>query len=332
MLLEIENLSIDFETSKGMLQAVRQISFQLEAGETLGIVGESGCGKSVTNLALMNLLPNNALLQASKMHFSGKDLLSLPEREWQNLRGGDMAMIFQDPMTALNPSYNVGFQIEETLKAHHPHMTKEERRERIFKLLGQVGIPAASERMHAYPHELSGGMGQRIMIAMALAGTPKLLIADEPTTALDVTIQDQILKLLKDIQAENQMGLIFITHDLEIVAHIADTIQVMYSGEIVERGTPQQIIHSPQHPYSEGLLNSLPGYKDVAFRQKLSSIPGLVPRLNQRPSGCQFAPRCSHAQAECHKAPPALMNFNGRLVRCPFPSDQRKSETKKERP
>ena len=328
MLLEIENLSIDFETSKGILQAVRQVSFQLGPGETLGIVGESGCGKSVTNLAMMNLLPNNARLKASKMHFSGKDLLSLTEKEWQDLRGGDIAMIFQDPMTALNPSYNVGFQIDETLRAHHPAMTKIERRERILHLLEEVGIPAPAERIKAYPHELSGGMGQRVMIAMALAGVPKLLIADEPTTALDVTIQDQILKLLKKIQAENQMGLIFITHDLEVVADIADHIQVMYSGEIVERGTPEQIIYSPQHPYSEGLLNSLPGRKDTKFRQKLHSIPGLVPRLNQRPPGCQFAPRCSYAQEECHRIPPALMNFNSRLVRCPFPSDQRQNQTK----
>ncbi len=319
MLLEIKNLSIDFETSQGLLKAVRQLSFQLEQGETLGVVGESGCGKSITNLALMGLLPPTAQLCADKMQFAGNDLLSLREKDWQRLRGKDIAMIFQDPMSALNPCFSIGFQIEETLKIHHPEMTKKKRRARVLELLESVGIPDPQERTKAYAHELSGGMSQRVMIAMAIASNPKLLIADEPTTALDVTIQDQILTLLKDIQKENHMGLIFVTHDLGVVTRIADQIQVMYAGEIVEKGAAQKLINSPQHPYTEGLLNSLPSRQATSFRQKLPSIPGLVPNLTHRPSGCQFSPRCSYSQEECLHRTPMLVSYDDRLVRCPFP-------------
>jgi len=306
MLLEIDNLNLKFKTSKGVIHAIRDLSFNLNEGETLGIVGESGCGKSITNLAIMGLLPDTAILSADKLEFKGQDLLSLKERQWQKLRGGDIAMIFQDPMTALNPCFTVGYQIEETLSLHRKDLSKIERKEFAIDLLDQVGIPAPKERSLSYAHELSGGMSQRVMIAQAIACNPKLLIADEPTTALDVTIQDQILKLLKSIQEKNKMAMILVTHDLGVVAENADRIQVMYAGEVIETGSASKVINHAQHPYTQGLLNSLPGKNDGGFRTPLPSIAGMVPDLRARPTGCQFNPRCPFVQDDCKSAMPHL--------------------------
>lgn len=308
MLLEIDNLNLKFKTSKGIIHAIRDLSFNLNEGETLGIVGESGCGKSITNLAIMGLLPDTAILSADKLDFKGQDLLTLKERQWQKLRGGDIAMIFQDPMTALNPCFTVGYQIEETLSLHRKDLTKVERKEFAIDLLDQVGIPAPNERSKSYAHELSGGMSQRVMIAQAIACNPKLLIADEPTTALDVTIQDQILKLLKTIQKKNKMAMILVTHDLGVVAENADRIQVMYAGEVIETGRASEVINNSHHPYTQGLLNSLPGKSDGGFRTPLPSISGMVPDLRARPEGCQFNPRCPYVQEDCKEAMPHLSN------------------------
>lgn len=321
MLLDVQNLNLKFHTSKGILHAIRDLSFNIKQGETLGIVGESGCGKSITNLALMGLLPDTAELTADKLEFEGKKLLSLKEKEWQKIRGADIAMIFQDPMTALNPSFTVGYQIEETLELHRKDLTKAQRKEFVFELLDQVGIPAPRERAKSYAHELSGGMSQRVMIAQAIACNPKLLVADEPTTALDVTIQDQILKLLKDIQAKNNMAMILVTHDLGVVAENADRIQVMYAGEVIETGTSNEVIHSPKHPYTKGLLESLPGNGDTSFRSPLSSIAGMVPDLRQRPDGCQFNPRCFKASDDCRISRP-ILNKEDHKVSCFFPMDE----------
>lgn len=317
MLLEVENLNIHFESKKGSLEAVRNISFSLNRGETLGVVGESGCGKSITNLALMGLLPDTGKVTANKIEFEGKDLLKTKERDWQKIRGKEISMIFQDPMSALNPSFTVGYQLEETLILHEPELNKEQRKERCLELLKQVGIPAPEKRLTSYAHELSGGMSQRVMIAMAIACRPKLLIADEPTTALDVTIQDQILRLLKELQKEYNMAMIFVTHDLGVVAKVSDKIQVMYAGEIVERATVNDLLKLQKHPYTKGLLNSLPGQKGLKFRSALPSIQGMVPALNQRPNGCQFGPRCSFKQADCEINP--KLSEGGHAYRCHFP-------------
>tara|TARA_R110002072_G_scaffold534_8_gene4253 strand:- start:5588 stop:6568 length:981 start_codon:yes stop_codon:yes gene_type:complete len=319
MILKVENLNISFETSKGILGAIRNLSFELELGETLGVVGESGCGKSITNLALMGLLPDTAIVKADKIDFEGKDLTMMNEKKWQDIRGSEIAMIFQDPMSALNPSFTVGFQIDETLKVHFPNMNKQQRYARSIELLNQVGIPAPEERIKSYAHELSGGMSQRVMIAMAIACDPKLLIADEPTTALDVTIQDQILKLLKDIQKEKNMAMILVTHDLGVVAQNSDRIQVMYAGEVIETGTAKQVIHEPQHPYTQGLIASLPGKSKTSFRQPLPSIEGMVPDLTRRPSGCQFHPRCKYSQEDCINNHPLIEKVKNHNVRCHFP-------------
>ncbi|OUR96670.1 peptide ABC transporter ATP-binding protein [Halobacteriovorax marinus] len=308
MLLEIDKLNLKFKTSKGIIHAIRDLSFNISPGETLGIVGESGCGKSITNLAIMGLLPDTAILEAETLKFEGRDLLSLKEKEWQKLRGGDIAMIFQDPMTALNPCFTVGYQIEETLALHRKDLTKSQRTEFAIDLLDQVGIPAPKERSLSYAHELSGGMSQRVMIAQAIACNPKLLIADEPTTALDVTIQDQILKLLKTIQEKNKMAMILVTHDLGVVAENADRIQVMYAGEVIETGPSKEIINHAHHPYTQGLLNSLPGKSNAGFRTPLPSIAGMVPDLRARPHGCQFNPRCLYVEDDCKERMPHLSN------------------------
>jgi len=320
MLLKVEDLSIAFQTKKGLLEAVRDISFELSLGQTLGVVGESGCGKSITNLALMGLLPDTAQVSAKNVNFDGLNLFDLKESQWQKIRGKEISMIFQDPMSALNPSFKVGFQIEESLKIHEPTFTSMERKKRVISLLGQVGIPAPEERINSYAHELSGGMSQRVMIAMAIACKPKLLIADEPTTALDVTIQKQILQLLKDLQEQYEMAMIFVTHDLGVVANIADHIQVMYAGEIVESGAKNRIIHHAHHPYTSGLLSSLPG-SQTPFRGKLPSIAGIVPDLFSRPEGCQFAPRCDYKSEKCQAHPPLETREVSR-IRCFHPINE----------
>lgn len=319
-LLDIKNLSIAFKTSFGQIEAVRSISFQLQQGETLGIVGESGCGKSLTNLALMGLLPSNAIVTADKMEFMGEDLKKKTPSQMQKMRGKKMAMVFQDPMSALNPCYTVAFLLEESLKAH-TSLDKTQRQKRCLELLDQVGIAAAKERLKCYPHELSGGMAQRVMMAMALACSPHLLIADEPTTALDVTIQDQILRLLFDLQKQHNMAMILVTHDLGVVAQNANRLQVMYAGEIVETGITDSVIAHPLHPYTRGLLDCLPSHQGHAFRSPLPSIPGLVPSLRARPQGCQFHPRCLKAEQRCQKELPLLETKNNgeQFVSCFYP-------------
>jgi dipeptide transport system ATP-binding protein len=320
-LLQIENLTVEFETLRGQLRAIDGVSFDIRPGETVSLVGESGCGKSITSLAVMGLLPANGRVATGRIPYEGRDLLTMSERERLKLRGGDIAMIFQDPMTSLNPSFTVGFQLMETLRAHAragaPTDTKS-LREQCVKLLQKVGIPEPTHRLDAYPHQLSGGMSQRVMIAMAIACEPKVLIADEPTTALDVTIQAQVLELLKSIQRESGMAIILITHDLGVVAEMADRVNVMYAGQIVESGETGQVIDQPRHPYTRGLLDSLPAShrSNGEYRTPLSSIPGLVPDLLRRPSGCQLNPRCSFAEARCRESTPALERIDSRLVRC----------------
>lgn len=297
-ILDVDGLTVDIPVAAGMLHAVRDVSFTVRRGETLCIVGESGCGKSLTSLAIMGLLPRKAIRTARKLSFEGVALDGLSERRMGDLRGNRMAMIFQEPMTSLNPSYTIGNQLEEMLKRHRKASTREARERAIF-LLEKVGITSAASRLSQYPHQLSGGLRQRVMIAMTLMCDPDLLMADEPTTALDVTIQAQILLLLADLQREFNMGLILITHDLGIVARVADRVAVMYAGQIVESGTVKQIFENPTHPYTQGLLECIPIPGKTPPGAHLGSIPGIVPALVGEQRGCGFAERCGYAETEC---------------------------------
>lgn len=299
-LLEIDDLNIFFHSDKNPkpIHAVRDLSFKLKQGEMLGVVGESGSGKSITNLALMGILGENSIVKAKRCLFNNHDLLSLKEKEWEKIRGAEIAMIFQDPMTALNPFLTVEYQIVETI-LKHLNISKIEAKNLAIELLLQVGITSPKERLKSYPFELSGGMAQRVMIAMAISTSPKLLIADEPTTALDVTIQKQILMLIKSLQEKNNMSVILVTHDLGVVSEFSERIQVMYAGELVETGNTSDIIHNPRHPYTFGLLNSRPGATVIAPKTHLSSISGIVPLFHQRPEGCQFNPRCEFIKEDC---------------------------------
>ena len=295
-LLEIENLTVTFKTSSGPFKAVDGVSLSCDKGEILSVVGESGSGKSVAMLALMGLLPWTATVTADAMRFDGRDMLKLSSRERRKIVGRDISMIFQEPMSSLNPCFTVGFQIGEMLRLHMG-MNRAERTVRSIELLRLVGIPAPEDRLSQFPHQLSGGMSQRVMIAMALACNPRLLIADEPTTALDVTIQAQILDLLVSLQKEKGMGLILITHDMGVVAETAERVQVQYAGQKVEEQPVKGLFADPHHPYTAALLSALP---DRAPRQgKLPSIPGVVPGQNDRPSGCLFSPRCRFATERC---------------------------------
>lgn len=315
-LLEVKGLNIFFKSDKNPepIHAVRDLSFSLKQGEMLGVVGESGSGKSITNLALLGILGDNAIVKANKLHFNNRDLLNLRESEWQRVRGGEISMIFQDPMTALNPFLTVEFQLMETILAHKK-ISKKEAKELAIDLLAQVGITSPADRLKAYPFELSGGMAQRVMIAMAISTGPKLLIADEPTTALDVTIQKQILTLIKSLQEKNNMSVILVTHDLGVVSEFSERVQVMYAGELVETANTSDLIKHPNHPYSYGLLSSRPGAVERAAKSTLPSIPGIVPAFHQRPTGCQFNPRCPHVQNDCTTHPIALANG----IRCLHP-------------
>lgn len=289
-LLEVKDLCVSFYTHAGEVQAVRGVSFDLKKGETLAIVGESGSGKSVTSKALMGLIPNPpGKIKSGEILFDGKDLAKLSEKEMQNIRGKEISMIFQDPMTSLNPTLTIGYQIMEGLLKHQK-MSKTEAKKIALELINLVGIPKAEERFKQYPHQFSGGMRQRVVIAMALACNPKLLIADEPTTALDVTIQAQILELMKDIQRKTDSAIIFITHDLGVVANVADKVAVMYAGRVVEFGTVDDVFYNPQHPYTWGLLASMPDL-DNEQGQELVAIPGTPPDLLNPPKGDAFAPR-----------------------------------------
>ena len=298
-LLDVQELSVAFDTDEGVVEVVDSVKLQLDRGETLGIVGESGCGKSVTALALMGLLPQPAgTITNGKILLDEQDLLTLPQPERRGVRGRRIAMIFQEPMTALNPVQRVGNQLMESVRLHRPEVDKDGAILECVKILEQVGIPEPRQRLLEYPHQLSGGMRQRVMIAMALIHVPDILIADEPTTALDVTIQAQILELIAELQEANGMSVIFITHDLAVISEIADRVCVMYAGRIVEEAEVVDLFASPLHPYTRGLLNSIPKLEGIPKTQ-LATIPGLVPSFREMPSGCRFRNRCPHAQALC---------------------------------
>ena len=303
-LLEVKNLTVSFDTSVGVFNAVKGIDLYVDAREVLAIVGESGSGKSVAMLAVMGLLPPTATVTADKMEFDGKNLLAMSAADRRKIIGKDVAMIFQEPMTSLNPCFTVGFQIEEVLR-FHLGMDRQRRRARAVELLDQVGIPNPAERLKSYPPQMSGGQNQRVMIAMALAGEPELLVADEPTTALDVTIQAQILDLLGTIRRDTSMGLVLISHDLGVVSETCSRIAVMYAGRIVEQAESAAIFANPSHPYTRGLLGAMPPISGP--RQKLVSIPGSVPEASRMPQGCAFAPRCSEAIADCTRVDPAAV-------------------------
>jgi dipeptide transport system ATP-binding protein len=299
-LLEISNLSVEFETRGGMFRAVDSVSLSVDAREIVAIVGESGSGKSVAMLAVMGLLPPTAHVTADRLKFDGADLLTISPQQRRKLVGKQMAMIFQEPMTSLNPCFTVGFQIGETLSTHLG-LGRSQRKARTIELLDQVGIPEPAKRLNAFPHQLSGGMSQRVMIAMAIACNPKLLIADEPTTALDVTIQAQILDLLTRLGRETGMGLVLITHDMGVVAETSERVIVQYAGQQVEEATTLDLFDDPHHPYTSALLAALP---ERATEERLPSIPGMVPGQWDRPKGCLFAPRCAHAFDLCRTTKP----------------------------
>ena len=303
-LLSVEDLDVRFWTDRGTVHAVNGISFEIAAGETLGIVGESGCGKSVTALATLGLLPRAGRATGGTAHFDGSDLLTMSDRELRDVRGKEIAMIFQDPMTSLNPVLTIGRQIRETLEAHFG-MARKDADKRVAELLDQVGIPSAKTHLRDYPHQFSGGMRQRVMIAMALACEPKLLIADEPTTALDVTIQAQILDLLRELVVEHDTALIMITHDLGVVAGICERVNVMYAGTFVETGDAGQIFARPRHPYTLGLLQSVPRL-DLGRRQALQPIHGQPRNMLSPPVSCPFAPRCRYRVEQCLDELPEL--------------------------
>ena len=311
-LLEIENLTVDF----GAFRAVDGVTLTVEQGDVLGVVGESGSGKSVTMLALMGLVGFPGVVTADRLRFDGQDLLSLDAGGRRRITGKDVAMIFQEPMTSLNPCFTVGFQITEALKVHEGG-SRRERRARAVELLGQVGIPAPETRLSAFPHQMSGGMNQRVMIAMAIACNPKLLIADEPTTALDVTIQAQILDLLLELQRERGMALILITHDMGVIAETAQRVNVMYAGQLVEQRGVDALFSRPRHPYTVALLEALP--ERSADLPRLPTIPGVVPGPYDRPTGCLFNPRCRSVEDHCRTAVPELEDDPGGQVRCYHP-------------
>ncbi len=313
-LLDVRGLKTYFKTYDGIVKAVDGVDFRVRPGKTLGIVGESGCGKSVTSLSVMRLIDKPGWIEAGEIWFDGRDLLELSEEEMRHVRGNQISMIFQEPMTSLNPVYTIGNQVGEVLKLHKKLKGKEVR-DRTVEMLRKVGIPAAERRLSDYPHNLSGGMRQRVMIAMALATDPKLLIADEPTTALDVTIQAQILDLMRGLSREFNTAVMLITHDLGVVAEMADEVTVMYTGGVVEYGTVYQVLKEAKHPYTQGLLNSIPGTEMKGKR--LNVIKGAVPNPLNLPKGCTFAPRCPHVMDICWRQRPKLLDIGkGHLVHC----------------
>ncbi len=316
-LLEVNSLQTEFKTPGGLVRAVRGISFQVERGETVGVVGESGSGKSVTALSLMRLIPTPpGCIKADSILLEGRDLLSLSSREMQRVRGSQIAMVFQDPFTSLNPTMKLGEQVAETIRVHNS-VSATEVKERVLKLFEAMRLPSPEIRYHQYPHEISGGQRQRVMIAIAFACNPKLLIADEPTTALDVTVQAQVLSLMKRLQTEHNTGTLLITHDLGVVAEVCDRALVMYAGQIVESGTVQQIFQSPKHPYTQGLLASLPQIH-ADSRQRLVSISGQPPDLARLPKGCAFYERCPRRLMDIctQKEPQETVFEDGQTARC----------------
>ena len=318
-LVEIEDLHVEFPSHAGVLRAVEGVSLTLDEGEVLGIVGESGSGKSVTMLALMGLVAAPGRVRAKRLSFAGRDLLGATERERRGIVGKEVAMIFQEPTTSLNPCFTVGFQLTETLKLHLG-MDGRDALHRAVELLEQVGIPAPASRLKDFPHQLSGGMNQRVMIAMAIACNPRLLIADEPTTALDVTIQAQILDLLRELQRARGMSLVLVTHNMGVVADMAKRVAVMYAGQVVEERLAEELFNIPQHPYTAALLAAMP--ERSVGHARLATIPGVVPGLYDRPAGCLFAPRCAYATNRCVAERPALRDWRGGRVRCHYPMDE----------
>ncbi|RXZ78775.1 ABC transporter ATP-binding protein [Paenibacillaceae bacterium] len=316
-LLEVEGLKTEFRRDGGSVMAVAGLDFHINSGEVLGLVGESGCGKSVTSLSIMRLLKGTPGRNAGgSVKFEGKDLLKLSDKDMRSVRGKELAMIFQEPMTSLNPVLRIGKQLEEPIRLHMG-FNKAKAREHAIHMLKLVGIPRAEGVMNDYPHQLSGGMRQRVMIAMAMSCHPKLLIADEPTTALDVTIQAQILDLMKRLKDERSMGMLLITHDLGVVAEMCDRVVVMYAGRVVEEASVQELFENPQHPYTQGLIRSVPKLRQKVRR--LESIPGNVPDLSRMPEGCKFAPRCPHVMPQCLTTEPQLLaaaGDAGRKSRC----------------
>jgi peptide/nickel transport system ATP-binding protein len=317
-LLEVKNLQTQFPTRAGIVKAVNDVSFSLKEGELLGLVGESGCGKSITALSVMRLIANPGKIVGGSITFKGEELTTASDERMRSIRGNDIAMIFQDPMTSLNPVYSVGEQIAEAIRLHRK-LDKAKAWEAAIEAMKEVSIPDAARRAKDYPHQLSGGMRQRIMIAMALACDPELLIADEPTTALDVTIQAQILELLNDLRKNRQLAVLLITHDLGVVAEVADRVCVMYTGKIVEESPVNEIFENPRHPYTQGLLRSVPKMRAVGEtkERRLQTIDGTVPSPTNLPKGCHFAPRCSFKKPECEVGEIALKELaNDVRVRC----------------
>ncbi|HEY6803334.1 MAG TPA: ABC transporter ATP-binding protein [Pyrinomonadaceae bacterium] len=317
-LLEVNNLRTQFPTRAGLVRAVDGVSLYLDRGELLGLVGESGCGKSMTALSVMRLIAKPGKIVGGEILFDGKDLLKLSEAEMRQMRGDDIAMIFQDPMTSLNPVYTVGEQIAEALRLHRK-LSHKQARQAAIEAMREVSIPDPARRADDYPHQLSGGMRQRVMIAMALACNPKLLIADEPTTALDVTIQAQILELLDDLRKQRELAVLLITHDLGVVAEVADRVAVMYTGRIVEESPVDELFARPKHPYTEGLLRSVPKLtaEHIVKAERLETIEGTVPSPTDLPPGCHFAPRCSHRMPRCTEGEIPLYELEHSVqVRC----------------
>ncbi len=316
-LLEVRDLVVSFHTDAGVIRAVDGVSFEVPRGKTVGLVGESGCGKSVTSLAIMGLVPSpEGRIERGSIRLDGRELVGLSERELRKIRGSKIGMIFQEPMTALNPVFTVGMQVMEAVRAH-AKVSKAAARARAIELFTRVGIPAPAERIEAYPHQLSGGMRQRVMIAIALASEPELLIADEPTTALDVTIQAQILDLLASLQRDLGMSMLLITHDLGVVAEHAHEVVVMYAGKVAESAKSVELFASPQHPYTRGLLRSVPGYAENIGKTRLPTISGVVPDLAHLPVGCRFQERCVEVHARCKLEEPDLTVLpSGRASAC----------------
>ncbi|CAM5784681.1 MULTISPECIES: ABC transporter ATP-binding protein [Brevibacillus] len=313
-ILQVEDLHISFRGEDGDLNPVSGIDFRVHAGETLGIVGESGCGKSVTSLAIMGLLPKGiGRVSGGRILFQDKSIADMSQTDLQKLRGNEIAMIFQEPMTSLNPVYTIGEQLGEQIRLHLG-LGKREARERAIEMLRMVGIPRAEEIVKEYPHQLSGGMRQRVMIAMAMSCDPKLLIADEPTTALDVTIQAQILDLMRELKEKRGTSIIFITHDLGVVAEMCDRVVVMYAGQVIEEAAVRELFQNPQHPYTKGLIASIPSLHQQ--QRRLNSIRGTVPHPSAMPGGCRFAPRCDYVRDECSRIPPLLGVGEGHKCRC----------------
>jgi peptide/nickel transport system ATP-binding protein len=325
-LLEVRDLRVQFRTEDGLVRAVDGVDFQLDRGEVLGIVGESGSGKSVTAMTMLGLTRGVNARFEGEVAYKDRDLLKLSEQELQAIRGNEIAMIFQDPMTSMNPVYSIGKQIVEGIRAHNENISKRSARARVVELLRAVGIPNADQRIDDYPHQFSGGMRQRAMIAMALANNPDVLIADEPTTALDVTIQAQIIELIDRLKDEFNSAVILITHDLGVVADIADELLVMYAGRVVERGVKRQVFYDPQMPYTWGLLGSIPRL-DRPKAQRLHSIKGSPPSLINLPQGCKFRPRCPHAFEKCWQEPPLENRVEepGHMDRCWLPVEEKRS-------